>query len=193
MNYLKSFFYLFALTFVLNGCELNADADGDNTDDLSEENNGEPKLEAKLSYGGKDFSFTLRGDQLTNKVVFMTSRVNFKATNEKQQVLNIELAGTDLYESSSGVFRALPNLPYESEENLASVSFYDPTEQPLTNVATKYLIDDEVVVSKLSEKSIILAYEGDAITGEQLTNTDNGHFSFSLELNYSNFEIQDLR
>lgn len=187
MNQIKRIFYLFSVILLLGACETQ------DNDDNANQNNEEAKFEAEVSYGEEVFTFDLNGDELKDKVVFMANRVNFKATNDQQQVLNIELAGSKLYESTSGVFPALPNLPYEIEEKQASISFYNPSEQPLTGAATKYLIDDEVVVSKLTNSSIILAYEGDAITGGQLNSPDEEHFNLSLKLSYSNFEIQDMR
>jgi len=187
MKLIKTVVCFFSIALLLGACEAQ------NDDDIADQNNGETKLEADVSYGGEVFSFHLSGDELKDKVVFMTNRVNFKVTNDLQQELNIELAGPKLYEGSSGVFSALPNLPYEIDERLASISFYDPSEQPLTSTAIKYLIGDEVVVSKLTNNSIILAYEGDAITGEQLNNPSEGHFKLSINLSYSNFELQDYR
>jgi hypothetical protein len=177
---------------VFVSCETQNTTHENNTEN-DDAPNGEAVFKAELSYDGEVFSFDLTGEELPDKVTYLSNQLYFKATNSLQQVLHIKLAGTDLYNNSSGVFRALPALPYAIEENLASITFYDPTEQPLTNASTKYIIDDEVVVSKLTENTIILAYEGDAITGAQLNNTEEGRFNFSLEVSYSDFELQDMR
>ena len=177
---------------VFVACETLSIADDNNTEN-DDAPNGETLFKAELSYEGEVFSFDLTGDELPDKVTFLSTQLYIKATNSLQHVLHIKLAGPDLYDNSSGVFRAIPGLPYAIEENLASVTFYNPTEQPVTNASTKYIIDDELVVSKLTENSIILAYEGAAITGAQLNNTEEGRFNFSLEVSYSNFEVQDMR
>ena len=195
MKYIKPLFYLLGFLLVFVSCEKEKNSIEDNKENNDSENeiNGETVFKAELSYEGDVFSFNLTGDELPDKVTFLSNQLYFKATNNQQQVLQIKLAGPDLYNSTSGIFRAIPGLPYAIEENLASITFYDPTEQPLTNASTKYIIDNEVVVSKLTENLIIVAYDGDAITGAQLNNTDEGRFNFSLEVNYSNFEIQDMR
>ena len=187
MKHIKSLFYVIVILMVFISCESQNNT---GNDDIPK---GNAVFNAELSYDGEVFSFDLTEEELPDKVTYLSNQLYFKATNSLQQVLHIKLAGTDLYNNSSGVFRAIPTLPYAIEENLASITFYDVTEQPLTNASTKYIIDDEVVVSELTDNSIKLTYEGDAITGAQLNNTDEGRFNFYLELSYSNFEIQDLR
>lgn len=187
MKHIKSLFYLIVILMVFVSCETQNHTENDDAP------SGEAVLKAELSYDGEVFSFDLTGEELPDKVTFLSNQLYLKASNSLQQVLQIKLAGPDLYNNTSGVFRALPALPYAIEENLATVTFYDPTEQPLTNASTKYLIDDEVVVSEFTDNLIKLEYEGDAITGAQLNNTEEGRFNFSLEVSYSNFEVQDMR
>lgn len=190
MNSFKLFVFLLAFSSVLAACELNLDADGE---EPGEENSGVPQLDAEITYGGEVFTINLSGEEVTGNVVFLSNQVYFEASNELDQVINIKIAAPTLYTSTAGVFEAIPALPYAIEEKLASIQFYDPTEQELTNAATKYAIGDEVVVSELSENKILLGYEGDAITGAQLSNTDEERFNLKLELTYTNFRITDMR
>lgn len=190
MNTIKLFIYLLALTIVFNACEMKGDADFDNSNG---QNYKEPKLEAEIFYGGKSFTFNLSGEELPDKVVFLSNQMYFKATNDLNQVINIKLAAPDLYSSSEDVFRAIPNLPYSIEDKLAIIQFYAATEQPLTNAATKYAVDDEVVVSEFTENKIVLAYDGNAITGAQLNKYDEEQFNLKLELTYTNFQLTDMR
>jgi hypothetical protein len=190
MKYIKPIYFALSILMIFVACDT---VDNAETNVANDQGNGKSEFSAKVSYNGEEFNFDLAGDELPDKVVFLSNQLNFKATNNQQQVLSIKLAAPGLYGSISGVFTALPNLPYEIEERLASVSFYNPNERPLTIASTKYLIGNEVLVSKLTENSIILTYEGDAIAGSELNNTEEGRFKFSLELNYSNFEIEDMR
>jgi len=190
MNLLKLSFFLLAVAFVSSACELNPDVDGD---DPEEQERGEPQLDAEISYGNKVITYSLSGEELTDNVVFLSNQVYFEAANELNQTINIKIAAPALYTNTAGVFEAIPALPYAIEDELASIQFYDPTEQPLTNGASKYAIEDEVVVSELSEDKIVVGYDGDAITGAQLNNTDEGRFNLKLELTYTNFQITDMR
>jgi len=190
MNLLKMILYLLAVKFFFSAFELNEVADGD---DSKEQNGGEPKFEAEIIYGGKTFTFDLHGEELSDKVVFLSNQMYFKASNDLNQVINIKIAAPALYRNSADVFQAIPVLPYAIEDKLASIQFYDPTEQPLTNAASKYVIDGEVVVSEFTEEKIVMAYDGDAITGAQLDNTEEAHFNLTLELTYTDFQLTDMR
>ena len=165
-------------------------SDGDNS---NEQNSGEAELEAAITYVEKVFTLSLSGEELTENVVFLGKQMYFSASNDLNQAINIKIAAPELYSNSADVFQAIPVLPYAIEDKLASIQFYDPTEQPLTNGASKYAIDGEVVVSEFTEEKIVMAYNGDAITGAQLENTEEEHFNLKLELTYTDFQLTDMR
>ena len=190
MKSLKMILYLLAVTSFFSACELYEDTDGD---DSKEQNSEEPKFEAEIIYGGNTYIFNLNGEELSDKVVFLSNQMYFKASNDINQVIDIKIAAPALYSNSADVFQAIPVLPYAIEDKLASIQFYDPTEQPLTNAANKYAIDGEVVVSAFTEEKIVMAYDGDAITGAQLDNTEEAHFNLKLELTYTDFQLTDMR
>jgi len=190
MKPLKMLLFLFAVTSVLIACESGEDMAGDESEDQGSK---EPTLEAEIIYGEEVFTFSLSGEELTDNVVFLSNQMYFKASNEFNQAINIAIAAPDLFSKTAGVFQAIPVLPYAIEDKLASIQFYDPTEQPLTNASSKYAIDDEVVVSEFTEEKIVMAYDGDAITGAQLDKTEKDPFNFTLELTYTDFQLTDMR
>ena len=185
------------LSVLLSGllaCEKMDDPDdGNDKDGTGEDGNGIAQSDTRIQIGGTEYVFELAGEEIPDDVIFFNSSVTIKLVNSSGHTLQVELAGPDIFSSSSSEFLATPNIPFEAEENLASIQLYDPTEVPLTNDATKYLIDGIVSVDKLTTSEIELSYEGEGFPGGNFTNNTEGRFDVTLELILTDFGYQDYR
>lgn len=164
------------------------------SDEPADENgNSFAESETIILIGDKEYVFNLSGEEIPDKVVFTDVNVSIKLVNNSDQVLRVKLSGPDIYGKSNLKFMAKPNIPFEVTENLASITLYDPNEVPLTNDATKYLIDGEVSVSKLTTNEIELSYDGEGFPGGNFANNTEGRFEAQLSLKLMDFGLLDIR
>ncbi len=185
---------LSALFLGFPACEKMGDPeDGNGEDGKGEDGTGIAQSDTRIQFGDTEYAFELTGEEIPDNVIFFNSSVIIKLVNSSGHTLQVDLAGPDIYDSSSSEFLAIPNLPFEAEENLASIQLYDPNEALLNNNAIKYCIDGIVSVDKLTTSEIELTYEGEGLLGGNSTDSAEGRLDVTLELMLTDFGYQDFR